>query len=156
AACPRRRSCSASPRSAWPRDARTQRQRDAFPGDSDMTHFFRSRGNRLARAARRSSYRPVLEALEAREVPATFTVTRLADDALAGSLRWAITQANTMPGDDLINFQAGLSGTIQLAGALPNLSSNIDLQGPGASRLTVRRHTGGDYGIFTVASGAAV
>src|SRR5262249_19638390 len=38
----------------------------------------------------------------------------------------------------------------------PGLSSNIDLQGPGASSLTVRRDTGGSYSIFTVDSGATV
>src|SRR5262245_6045864 len=106
-------------------------------------------GRRSGASRRASNYRPRLEALEAREVPATFTVTRLADDALAGSLRWAITQANTMPGDDTINFQAGLTGTIQLAGALPDLSSNIDILGSGANLLTVRRNTGGDYRLLT-------
>src|SRR5262245_46193241 len=96
-------------------------------------------GRRSGSPRRASYYQPRLEALEAREVPATFTVTRLGDGTLAGSLRWAITQANTMAGDDIIDFQAGLTGTIQLAGALPSLSSNIDVQGPGAAALTVRR-----------------
>jgi predicted outer membrane repeat protein len=45
---------------------------------------------------------------------------------------------------------------VQLTGALPNLSSNIEIEGPGADQLTVRRDTGGDYCIFTVTSGSAV
>src|SRR5262245_48070680 len=72
--------------------------------------------------------RPAVEALEGRLAPATFTVSRLADDALAGSLRWAISQANAAPGDDTINFS--VTGTINLGGALPDLSSNLAIQGP--------------------------
>ena len=86
-------------------------------------------------------------------MPTVFPVTTLADSGL-GSLRQAILDANGTPGDDTITVEA--SGTIQLAGALPGLSSNIDLQGPGADQLTVRRDTGGTYRIFTVARGATV
>src|SRR5262245_26564571 len=111
---------------------------------------------RPPRRVLRKSFLPRVELLETREVPSTLTVTRLADDTLAGSLRWAITQANTMPGDDIIDFQPGLTGTIQLGSALPDLSSNIDLQGPGAAALTVRRNTVAFYRIFTVSSGATV
>src|SRR5262249_7751540 len=49
-----------------------------------------------------------------------------------------------------------VTGTIQLTSALPSLSSNIDVQGPGADVLTVRRNTGGNYRIFTVGIGATV
>src|SRR5262245_42755487 len=104
----------------------------------------------------RRRYCPQLDVLEDRTLPSIFTVTRLADDALAGSLRWAITPANQTPGDDTIDFQPGLTGTINLTSALPNLSSNIDMQGPGAASLTVRRNSGGSYRIFTVAGGATV
>jgi hypothetical protein len=96
---------------------------------------------------------PRLQALEDRTLPSTFTVTNLLDSGV-GSLRQAILDANAAPGDDTITFE--VTGTIQLAGALPNLSSNIDLQGPGASSLTVRRNTGGFYRIFTVGSGTTV
>jgi hypothetical protein len=80
-------------------------------------------------------------------------VTTLADSG-PGSLRQAILDANDTPGDDTITFK--VTGTIQLARALPNLSSNIDMQGPGAGSLTVRRNTGGAYRIFTVDRGATV
>ena len=48
-----------------------------------------------AQATRRP--RPALEALEGRALPSTFTVMNLADSG-PGSLRAAITSANTTPG----------------------------------------------------------
>src|SRR5262249_5274344 len=39
---------------------------------------------------------------------------------------------------------------------LPDLASDIDIQGPGASALTVRRNIGGAYRIFKVSLGAVV
>src|SRR5262245_34633906 len=94
-----------------------------------------------------------LEVLEDRSLPSVLTVTTL-EDSGAGSLRQAILDANADPDQDTITFE--VQGTINLSAALPNLSSNIDLQGPGADQLTVRRNTGGNYRIFTVASGATV
>src|SRR5262249_61071858 len=93
---------------------------------------------RRRRRARRSPFR--LEVLEDRMAPAVFPVTSLAD-AGPGTLRQAILVANATPGDDAITF--GVTGTINLAGALPDLSTNIDIQGPGANLLTVQRGTAG-------------
>ena len=60
-----------------------------------------------------------MEQLEAREVPALFTVTTLVDEnnGVGGgvSLREAISQANTQAGDDAIQFS--VTGTINLTGA---------------------------------------
>src|SRR5262245_43273715 len=99
--------------------------------------------------------RPRLEVLEDRALPSTFMVDHLADDAvgsgLTGSLRYALTNAAD---NDHITF--GVTGTINLTGALPNLTHSISIEGPGATQLTVRRNTGGSYGIFTVGSGATV
>src|SRR5262249_50558259 len=85
-------------------------------------------------ARQRPRARLSLEALEDRTLPSTFVVDRLTDTGagagLAGDLRYCLGQANANPGDDAITFS--VTGTINLAGALPNLSSNIDLQGPGA------------------------
>src|SRR5262249_6157243 len=75
-------------------------------------------------------FRPRLEVLEDRLTPAPLTVTNTLDMG-AGSLRQAILDANGMPGDDVITFATGVTGTINLASALPDLSSNIDLEGPG-------------------------
>ncbi len=80
---------------------------------------------------------------------ATIIVANL-NDSGAGSLRQAILDANAAAGDDIITFASGLTGTINLAGALPALSTNITINGPGADLLTVRRDTGGDYRIFDI------
>jgi len=62
------------------------------------------------------------------------------------TLRAAIQEANILFGDDAINFS--ITGTINLTGALPDITSNMTITGPGSSLLTVRRNTGGDYRIF--------
>ena len=91
----------------------------------------------------------------------TFTVNSLGDtpDAVPGNglcadaggactLRAAIQEANINSSDtDVINFS--VTGTINLTGPLPNLT-NMTINGPGSSQLTVRRNTGGDYRIFTI------
>jgi hypothetical protein len=94
--------------------------------------------------------------LEGRNLLSTFTVDHLADDmvgnGLNGSLRYCIT--NATDGDDI---QFGVTGTINLAGALPDLTHSISIEGPGPGQLTVRRDTGGSYyRIFTVDSGTTV
>lgn len=90
---------------------------------------------------------------------AIFTVNSLGDtpDAAPGNgacadangactLRAAIAEANSLSGDDTINFS--VTGTINLTGPLPTIVSNVSINGPGSSQLTVRRDTGGDYRIF--------
>lgn len=90
--------------------------------------------------------RPTTEVLEARETPATFTVTTTAD-AGAGSLRDAITRANAARGADVItfaipnndpgfvdanhngNFDAGDYWSIAPASALPAVSRRVTLDG---------------------------
>ncbi len=57
----------------------------------------------------------------------TYTVTSTANGTTSDnvSLRWAITQANSNPGNDIINFNLGSSGgpfTILLTAALPTIS----------------------------------
>src|SRR5688572_17681381 len=86
---------------------------------------------------------------------ATITVTN-ASDSDPGSLRDAITAANLNADADTIVFDTGVTGTINLQSALPVLSTEMTIQGPGATVLTVRRDTGGDYRIFTIASGQTV
>src|SRR5829696_7555448 len=102
---------------------------------------------------------------------AIIPVNSLADDADGAdgecTLREAITAANTDTSsgmatgecaagsateNDIIQF--ALPGTapwtVNLTGALPDLSTSIAIEGPGDDQLTVRRDTGGDYRIFTV------
>lgn len=95
------------------------------------------------------------------ELPTPILVTTL-DDHSDGActpadctLREAIVAANNQAGDQVIAFQPGLAGTIQLAGPLPNLASNMTIAGPGSRVLTVRRNTGGSYRIFKVSNGTA-
>jgi hypothetical protein len=95
--------------------------------------------------------------LEVRNLLSTYTVDHLTDDLvgewLNGSLRYCITHA--ADGDD-ITFGDGVAGTINLTGALPDLTHSIRIEGPGRDQLTVRRDTGGNYRIFTVGSGTTV
>jgi CSLREA domain-containing protein len=60
-------------------------------------------------------------------------------DAADCSLREAIAAANALAGEDRIEFSDGLTGEILLGSALPLISSNIDLAGPGANVLSIRR-----------------
>ena len=106
---------------------------------------------------------------------ATITVNSLADDADGAdgecTLREAITAANTDTAsgaadgecaqgsqDDVINFAlpGAAPWTVNLTGALPSLTSNMAIEGPGADRFTVRRDTGGDYRIFFVGRASEV
>ncbi len=63
-------------------------------------------------------------------------VSTLADSG-AGSLRQAMLDANSASGVDTITFTAGLTGTIDVLSDLPYLDGGIDLQGPGASVITI-------------------
>jgi CSLREA domain-containing protein len=83
----------------------------------------------------------------------TFTVTSL-NDSGAGSLRQAILDANSNPGDDTINIT--VTGTIPLDSALPDLSTDMTINGPGARLLRVERHTTDRIRIFTITVGATV
>ncbi len=92
---------------------------------------------------------------------ANFTVNSIADpgdgtcDVTECTLREAIDAANADVDDSSIAFTGSVTGTIELTGALPTLTTHIDIVGPGARVLAVHRNTGGDYRIFTVA-GATV
>ena len=69
-------------------------------------------------------------------MPPTLTVTNL-DNAGAGSLRQALLDAEGTAEADTIVFQSGLSGTIELASDLNVRNFSVDIQGPGASVVTV-------------------
>ncbi len=68
---------------------------------------------------------------------ATFTVTSLADDGSPGTLRWAITQANSAAGDDTIDFGGSLNGTITLTSNLPSVTDTITINGNGQGNTVI-------------------
>ncbi|GAB3559783.1 putative Ig domain-containing protein [Spirosoma fluminis] len=79
----------------------------------------------------------------------TFTVTNTAD-AGAGSLRQALLDVMASSSPAPFTITASVSGTINLASVLPDITQDIAFMGPGASNLTVRRASGGDYRIFNI------
>jgi hypothetical protein len=88
--------------------------------------------SRCRRPQPRLSAVPRLEALEARDLPSTFTVTNLFDKG-AGSLRAAVAAAGS---GDAIDFAKGLHGTVTLKSQL-SLTHGVTINGPGANQLSV-------------------
>jgi hypothetical protein len=81
----------------------------------------------------------------------TFPVNNTSN-AGAGSLRQAMIDANAAASPPHVIDATGVSGTIGLISALPNLSQDVEIRGPGASQLTVRRlDLAPAFGVFTVA-----
>jgi CSLREA domain-containing protein len=70
------------------------------------------------------------------------------------TLRAAIMEANAHAGDDSIGFSLPAPSTITLTSALPNLSTNINIIGPGADKLTVSGANA--YRVFTVTASGTV
>jgi len=76
------------------------------------------------------------ESLEPRISPATFIVTSL-EDTGDGSLRQAVDQANGHDGPDVIVFEKGLSGVINITSGEIQITDTLTIRGPGAARLTL-------------------
>jgi CSLREA domain-containing protein len=68
------------------------------------------------------------------------------------TLREALNAANANSDHSAIYFS--VAGTINLTGALPDITTGMTIKGPGSGLLTVRRNTGGSYRIFTLNSAA--
>ncbi|MFO0841552.1 MAG: right-handed parallel beta-helix repeat-containing protein [Gemmataceae bacterium] len=97
-----------------------------------------------------------LERLEDRTALSGFAVTNLGD-AGAGSLRQAVLAANAHAGPDLIFFAPGARrGLISLSSALPALTGDAEVLGPGAGNLTVRRGSAAEFRLFTVDDGKSL
>jgi hypothetical protein len=119
--------------------------------------FMSDRTNQPRRGARGAKRglptRLGVERLDERVVLSTFSVLNLADSG-AGSLRAAITAANTNPGADVVNFAPGLRGTIGLTSGELGITDSLTIDGPSASRLTV---SGSDASrVFRIGSGTTV
>jgi CSLREA domain-containing protein len=91
--------------------------------------------------------------------------TNFCDDGTGHcTLRAAIQAANGHIETDGIRFSIpttdpnynGIFWTIHLTKPLPDLIESVNITGPGADKLTVRRNTGGNYRIFDVTTAASV
>jgi hypothetical protein len=92
----------------------------------------------------------MIELFESRIAPATFIVTSLAD-AGAGSLREVIDTANDHDGADVILFERGLTGTIQVSTGQLLITDTLTIKGPGATKLALDAHLTSQ--IFLVSDG---
>lgn len=115
------------------------------------------------RVPQRPAFRPGVEGLEDRSVPATFNVTNTLDPTdtndsnYVGSLRWAVNQANATPGADTIGFAipGGGTHTIQPQTVLPAIAGPVVVDGytqPGASANTLA--IGDDAAIRIILDGS--
>jgi predicted outer membrane repeat protein len=87
----------------------------------------------------RRTFRPRLEILEDRCVPALLTVTSNLDDNGAGlTLREALVLSNATPlVTDTIVFKAGLTSPITLTLGQLDIEDDVIIAGPGASKITI-------------------
>jgi len=79
----------------------------------------------------------------------TYTVTNL-NDSGAGSLRQAVSDANSRSGADTIVFAPGVTGAITLLSALPTLSDDVAIEGPGANQLKIWRVAALGFRFFLI------
>jgi hypothetical protein len=109
------------------------------------TDFFPARYKKARVNHRDNRFRRHLsvEQLEDRRMLAMFTVTNLNDAPVAmtgsapGTLRQAIFDANATNEPDVIEFQAGLTGTITLTKGQLDINKALSIVGPGAAMLTI-------------------
>lgn len=86
---------------------------------------------------------------------ATITVLNTDNDGV-GSLRQAILDTNLTVVDDVIDFDAGVSGTITLLTPLPLITVNLEIIGPGEALLSVSGNDVPGLRPFTIGLGATV
>jgi CSLREA domain-containing protein len=97
-----------------------------------LASAFRRTDKRLKRRNSRT------EQLETRALLAVFTVTSTADIAAAGTLRHAIDQANSTPGDDEIRFDVATIGTeFDLGGTQFTITESLTITGNGPDNTVI-------------------
>src|SRR5262245_51539888 len=129
------RQASPSPARHRPGARSARRQRCCFPCIADqssqgvfamrMSSWLRSARSFLVPSGTENGHHPIrlrkramaaqlsVERLEDRTVPSAYVVGNVADSG-PGSLRAAITDANTNPGADVVTFAPSLRGTVTL------------------------------------------
>src|SRR5262245_51874433 len=107
------------------------------------THMCLSRITALSlishRGVSRTRFQPRLCLLENRITPSTYTVLNN-NESGAGSLRHAISNSNSNPGADTIEFDPtffGVPRTITLLTGELFITDSLNITGPGAGLLTV-------------------
>ena len=103
---------------------------------------------------RRSGFTQPLrvESLEDRRLLATFTVTNL-NDAGDGSLREAVSLANSNSGADEIVFSETVAGTIELTSGELEVTDELTITGPDQDNLTLDAQHNSRVINFTAATG---
>jgi hypothetical protein len=79
----------------------------------------------------------------------SYPVTSTGDSDVEGTLRWSIEEAEATPGADSIPIE--VTGTIELESALPTIEEGVEIVGPGAANLTVRRVSSSLFPVFRFA-----
>jgi parallel beta-helix repeat protein len=100
-----------------------------------------------------------VQGLEDRTVPTTFSVLNTLDDGSAGSLRWAVGQANGHMGDDTIAFDPAVFNfpqTITLAGTQLELTDIVGTQSITGPVAGVTVSGGGASRVLQVDAGVTV
>src|SRR5262249_39770162 len=92
-----------------------------------------SSGSRNRSGTRKRPYRPQIDALEERQVPATFTVWNPADSG-AGTLREAILGSNALNNQNGVNdiqfaLTPGAYNVINLQSSLPVITAPVNIDG---------------------------
>ena len=99
--------------------------------------FGAKRSSTVSRPKDRHRFKPVLELLEDRLAPATFTVMNYLD-AGTGSLRQAILDANATAAADTISFAAALMNhTIRLTTGALTITKPVAIVGLGSTNLVI-------------------
>ena len=116
------------------------------------------RGRGTVKGSPRRRMQPAVVALEDRRLLSTFTVTSTTDDGSAGTLRWAVGQADFDPGNNTIDFDSTVFNTPQTITLsegqleLSNTSGTETVTGPTAG---VTISGGGLSRVFQVDSGVS-
>src|SRR5271166_3665907 len=113
----------------------------------------RKSGRATIEARKRRRMQPTLLALEDRKLMSTFTVTSTLDDGSAGTLRWAIGQANSAGGAETITFDKTVfktAQTINLNGTQLELSDTTGTETITGPKAGVTVNGGGLSRVFLV------